>query len=128
MFQDSKAYSSFAVKDIAAAKAFYERLGVAGETIMGGYVLDLALPGGGPHVMVYQKDDHQPATFTVLSFPVADVDAAVDRLTGAGIEMARFDGFEQDAKGISRSGGGPTIAWFRDPSGNILAVHSDEGM
>jgi hypothetical protein len=60
MFQDSKAYSSFAVKDIAAAKAFYERLGVAGETIMGGYVLDLALPGGGPHVMVYQRTITSP--------------------------------------------------------------------
>jgi predicted enzyme related to lactoylglutathione lyase len=127
MLQDSKAYSSFAVKDIAETKAFYERLGVTGEEMMGGYVLDLTLPGG-THVMVYRKDDHQPATFTVLSFPVDDVDAAVDRLTAAGIEMARFDGFDQDAKGISRDGGGPTIAWFRDPSGNILAVHSNEDM
>ena len=128
MFQDSKAYPSFAVKDIAASQAFYERLGVKCETFMGGYVLDLSLPGGDTHVMAYQKDDHQPATFTVLSFPVADVDAAVDKLTGAGIEMARFDGFDQDDMGISREGGGPTIAWFRDPSGNILAVHSNEGM
>jgi len=128
MFHDSKAYSSFAVKDIAASKAFYERLGVTAESMMGGYVLDLSLPGGGAHVMVYQKDDHQPATFTVLSFPVDDVDAAVGKLTGAGIEMARFDGFEQDATGISREGEGPIIAWFRDPSGNILAVHSNEGM
>jgi predicted enzyme related to lactoylglutathione lyase len=78
--------------------------------------------------MVYQKDDHQPATFTVLNFPVDDVDAAVDGLVAAGIEMARFEGFEQDDKGISRQGEGPTIAWFRDPSGNILAVHSNEDM
>lgn len=128
MFQDSKAYSSFAARDMAATKAFYEQLGVAAESMMDGYLLDLTLPGGGPHVMVYRKDDHEPATFTVLSFPVADVDAAVDQLTAAGIEMARFDGFKQDTKGISRAGGGPTIAWFRDPSGNILAVHSNEGM
>jgi len=128
MFEQSKAYTSYAVKDVAEAKAFYERLGVKAESMMGGYVLDLALPGGDTHAMVYQKDDHQPATFTVLSFPVDDVDAAVDQLTAAGIEMARFEGFGQDDKGISREGDGPTIAWFRDPSGNILAVHSNEDM
>ena len=128
MFEQSKAYPSFAVKDVPEAKAFYERLGVRAESMMGGYVLDLALPGGDTHAMVYQKDDHQPATFTVLSFPVDDVDAAVEELTAAGIEMARFDGFGQDDKGISREGEGPVIAWFRDPSGNILAVHSNEGM
>jgi predicted enzyme related to lactoylglutathione lyase len=128
MFEQSKAYPSFAVKDVAEAKAFYERLGVKAESMMGGYVMDLALPGGDTHAMVYQKDDHRPATFTVLNFPVDDVDAAVDGLVAAGIEMARFEGFEQDDKGISRQGEGPTIAWFRDPSGNILAVHSNEDM
>ena len=127
MVQESKAYSSVAANDIAATKAFYEQLGVTVESMMDGYLLDLTLPGG-THVMVYQKDDIQPATNTILSFPVDDVDAAVDELTAAGIEMARFDGFEQDAKGISREGEGPTIAWFRDPSGNILTVHSNEGM
>jgi predicted enzyme related to lactoylglutathione lyase len=128
MFEHSKAYPSFAVKDVAESKAFYEHLGVKAESMMGGYLLDLTLPGGDTHAMVYQKDDHQPANFTVLNFPVDDVDAAVDQLTAAGIEMARFDGFKQDDKGISHDSGGPTIAWFRDPSGNILAVHSNEGM
>jgi hypothetical protein len=72
---------------------------------------------------VYPKDDHEPASYTILNFPVADVDRAVDQLTAAGVTMERYDGpaFNQDAKGISR-GNGPTIAWFTDPSGNILSV------
>ena len=118
-------YSSFAVRDMAAAEAFYrEKLGVATKPMMDGSVLDLTLPGSGTHVEAYQKDDHEPAVFTILNFEVADVDKAVDELTAKGVKMARFEGFDQDAKGIARGGEGPTIAWFRDPSGNILAVHS----
>ena len=129
VFERSRAYSSFAVKDTAAAKAFYgDTLGLAAELLMDGYLLTLTLPGSDAHVLAYQKDDHTPATHTVLNFPVDDVDAAVDELTAAGIEMARFEGLDQDAKGISRGGEGPTIAWFHDPSGNILAVHSNEQM
>ncbi len=129
MFDRSRAYSSFAVKDVAAAKAFYgDTLGLTVESIMGGALLNLTLPGGGANVLAYQKDDHAPATHTVLNFPVDDVDGAVDELTSAGVEMARFEGFEQDEKGISHGGEGPTIAWFRDPSGNILAVHSNDPM
>ena len=81
-----------------------------------------------PHGLIYEKADFTPATYTVLNFPVPDVDAAVDDLTRKGIQMARFEGFDQDEKGIARPGpdGGPTIAWFRDPAGNIVAVHSDE--
>ena len=128
MFDDSRAYSGFAVKDLDAARRFYdETLGLRVGTEMPG-TLDLSLPGSDAHVFVYQKDDHVPAVFTILNFPVDDVDKAVDELTGKGIEMARFEGFEQDAKGISRDDRGPTIAWFRDPSGNILSVHSNEGM
>ena len=129
MFQDSTAFSSFAVDDLAAAKRFYgQTLGFPVTEHMDGAIIDVTLPGGDHHVMVYPKDDFVPATYTVLNFPVRDVDAAVDELTRQGIEMARFEGFEQDDKGISRQGEGPTIAWFRDPSGNILAVHSNEDM
>lgn len=129
MFEQSTAYSGFAVKDTEAARAFYgDTLGLPAELLMEGYVLDLTLPGSGARVMAYAKPDHQPATYTVLNFPVDDVEAAVAKLTAAGVEMARFEGIEQDAAGISRAEYGPTIAWFRDPSGNILAVHSNEPM
>jgi len=128
MFDDSRAYSGFAVKDLDAARRFYgETLGLRVGSAMPG-TLDVSLPGGDTHVFIYQKDDHVPAVFTILNFPVDDVDRTVDELTGKGIEMARFDGFEQDAKGIARDDRGPTITWFRDPSGNILSVHSNEGM
>ena len=129
MFDDSRAYSGFAAKDLDAAQRFYgDTLGLDVKSPEPGELLDITLPGGSAHVLVYQKDDHVPATYTILNFPVADVDKAVDDLKGKGIEMARFDGFEQDPKGISRDDRGPTIAWFRDPSGNILAVHSNESM
>lgn len=128
MLPTTNAYSSFAAKDIAAEKRFYaEKLGIDVEELYGGQVLDLRLDGD-KHVLLYAKDDFTPATYTVLNFPVPDVDAAVDELTRNGVEMARFDGFDQDEKGIARGGSeaGPTIAWFRDPAGNILAVHSQE--
>ena len=122
MFKDSKAFSGFAVKDIEGARSFYgdtlgldARLGPMG-------VLELHLATGAV-VMIYPKDDHEPATYTILNFPVKDVDAAVDRLTQAGIRMERYGTeFGQDDKGIARGPEGPTIAWFTDPSGNILAV------
>jgi hypothetical protein len=84
--------------------------------------------GSGATVMIYPKDDHVPATYTILNFPTADVDQAVDKLIAAGIEMEHYDspGIKTDQKGIARGGGGPTIAWFTDPSGNILSV-LDEG-
>ena len=77
--------------------------------------------------MVYPKPDHAPATFTVLSFPVDDLDVTVDALTAAGVEMTRYDGFDQDDKGIARGGPGPAIAWFTDPAGNVLSVIEDAG-
>jgi hypothetical protein len=88
---------------------------------MGG--LGLHLSGGG-EVFIYPKDNHEPATFTVLNFRVDDVDEAVDRLTAAGVTFERYDGFDQDEKGIVRGGEGegPTIAWFKDPAGNVLSV------
>ena len=126
MLPTTHAYSSFAAKDIAAQKRFYgETLGIDANELYDGQLLELRL-GGDKRVLMYVKDDFVPATYTVLNFPVSDVDASVDELVRSGVEMARFDGFDQDEKGIARGGDGPTIAWFRDPAGNILAVHSDE--
>jgi len=125
MFKDSRAFSSFAVDDLEKAKRFYGQtlgLEVKEETQMG--LLDVSLPGGG-QLMIYPKDGHQAATFTVLNFAVKDVDAAVDELTNKGVKFEMYKGFNQDAKGIARAGGDnytPNIAWFKDPAGNILSV------
>ena len=124
MLQNSKAFSGFSVNDLAAAKQFYgEVLGLT-ITEQGGMGLDLALATG--HVFIYPKPNHQPATFTVLNFPVDDIDAAVDWLTAKGIVFEQYIGHTPtDAKGIARpqaSGQGPSIAWFKDPAGNILSV------
>ena len=120
MFANTHAFSSFAVDDIETARSFYgETLGLTvSDGPMGVLSLDLA---GGRSTMVYPRPDFAPATYTVLNFPVDDVDAAVDELTAKGIQMERYDGFDQDEKGILRDDG-PTIAWFRDPAGNILSV------
>jgi predicted enzyme related to lactoylglutathione lyase len=128
MLPTTNAYSSFAAKDIDAERRFFgETLGVAVNELYGGQLLELRLDDD-KRVLIYAKDDFVPATYTVLNFPVPDVDAAVEELTRSGVEMARFQGFDQDEKAIARPGpdGGPTIAWFRDPAGNILAVHSEE--
>ena len=126
MFKDSKAFSGFAVKDLAAAKSFYgDTLGLdARDGPMG--MLELHL-GSGAVVLVYPKDDHQPANYTILNLPVKDVDAAVDQLTRAGVKMEQYGAdFGQDEKGIARGNEGPTIAWFTDPSGNIIAVLDED--
>ena len=123
MFANTEAFSGFAVDDVEKARAFYADtlgLNVAEEAEMGLLTLHLA---GGRDVMVYPKPDFVPATYTILNFRVDDVDAAVDELTARGVQMERYDGFEQDEKGIARAAdGGPDIAWFKDPAGNILAV------
>ena len=125
MFDPSRAYSSLATDDIKAAERFYHGLlGLDARSMYDGQMLEIRL--GDRRLLIYPKEDFSPATYTVLNFPVPDVDAAVDELGSKGIEMARFEGFDQDANGIARSDGqGPTIAWFRDPAGNILAVHSE---
>jgi catechol 2,3-dioxygenase-like lactoylglutathione lyase family enzyme len=122
----SRAFSSFAVDDVDAAHRFYaDLLGmdarIEGDGPMRMLVIHL---GTGSRVLVYPKADHVAAGFTVFNLPVPDVDAAVDELTAAGLTMERYDGFDQDERGISRAGG-PTIAWFRDPAGNIIAVLSE---
>jgi catechol 2,3-dioxygenase-like lactoylglutathione lyase family enzyme len=118
-------FSGFSVDDTEAATAFYrDKLGV--EVVDDGMGLQLKLPGGS--VFIYQKDDHVPATFTVLNFRVADIDAAADELAAAGIELERYPGMPQDEKGIMRgkaANQGPDIAWFTDPAGNVLSILSE---
>ena len=121
MFKDTKAFSGFSVDDIEKAKDFYSRtLGLKVSQENGLLNLHIA---GGTNVLIYPKPDHSPATFTILNFPVEDVDEAVDELSKRGV---RFEKYEQpdiktDPKGIHR-GEGPVIAWFKDPAGNVLSV------
>ncbi len=121
----SLAFSSFAVKDIEKAKKFYrDTLGVDVSDVPGmSGLMQLNLVGG-VRIFVYPKPDHAPATFTVLNFPVENVERAVDALVERGVrfEIYKEGPVKTDAKGIARGGGGPSIAWFRDPSGNILSV------
>ncbi|HZA81572.1 MAG TPA: VOC family protein [Actinomycetes bacterium] len=124
MFADIKAFSGFAVPDIEQARRFYaDTLGLRVSEENGLLILHIA---GDRDIVVYPKPDHTPASFTILNFPVADVEGTVDALTERGVRFERYDGegFEQDDKGIQR-GTGPLIAWFRDPAGNILSVIQD---
>ena len=126
MLTDSAAFSGFAVPDVEAARRFYaDTLGlrVDVDEEMGG-MLTLHL-GGGTDVLVYAKPDHQPATFTVLNFPVPDVEKAVDELTARGVRFERYEHPPTDEKGIMRAGG-PLIAWFTDPAGNAFSVIAEE--
>jgi catechol 2,3-dioxygenase-like lactoylglutathione lyase family enzyme len=119
MFKDSHAFSGFSSNDIAKSKEFFGgTLGL--EVTEENGMLTLHLAGGG-NVLIYPKDNHEPATFTVLNFPVDDIDKAVDNLTNAGVTFERYDGMGQDPRGIMRDNG-PAIAWFKDPAGNILSV------
>ena len=119
-------FSGFSVNDLAKAKDFYTKiLGLTATEEMG---LQLQLPNGGK-VFVYPKDNHQPATFTVLNFVVANIDEAVDELVKQGVTFEKYEGFVQDEKGIARglaAHKGPDIAWFKDPAGNILSVIQDK--
>jgi catechol 2,3-dioxygenase-like lactoylglutathione lyase family enzyme len=119
MFADTKAYSGFAVPDVEEAKRFYgETLGLRVSEEDG--LLQLHITGD-RDIVVYPKPDHTPASFTILNFPVEDVEGTVDALAGRGVRFERYEGFDQDDKGIARNAG-PMIAWFRDPAGNILSV------
>ena len=123
MFKDTAAFSGFAVDDLDAARAFYTDvlgLDVSDVTQVPGGLLQLNIAGGIP-VIVYAKPDFTPASYTILNFPVDDVDAAVDELAAKGVTFERYQGFDQDEKGIAR-GDGPLIAWFTDPAGTILSV------
>lgn len=120
-FAGNRAFSGFSCRDIEAAHAFYAgKLGLDASLDDG--ALTLRFPGG-QRVMAYPKDEHEPATYTVLNIEVDDIDAAVDRLEEAGVSLERYGSdFDQDERGIARMAEGPPIAWFEDPSGNIVSV------
>ena len=121
MLANTNAFSGFSVDDIARAKEFYgDTLGLRVSEENGLLTLHLA---GERNTLVYPKPDHTPATFTILNFPVTDIEKTVEDLTSRGVEFERYEGtdIETDEKGIFR-GGGPLIAWFKDPAGNILSV------
>ncbi len=124
MFGESEAFSGFSTDNIDKAEVFYRDVLGLDVTREGMGMLTISLANGGT-VMIYPKDDHEPAVYTVLNFPVPDIDDAVEKLTALGIEFERYDEIEADDKGISRglsTDQGPDVAWFKDPGGNILAV------
>jgi catechol 2,3-dioxygenase-like lactoylglutathione lyase family enzyme len=122
MFQYKQATSGFAVDDVDAAKRFYgEVLGLDVSELSEEHGLISLRLAEGREVLVYRKSDFVPATYTILNFEVEDVDAAVDELASRDVGFERYDGFDQDEKAIAR-GPGPSIAWFKDPAGNILSV------
>jgi catechol 2,3-dioxygenase-like lactoylglutathione lyase family enzyme len=120
-FSDTTAFSGFAANDLNAAKQFYaDTLGLDVDDENGMLFLNIK---GGTRILVYPKPDHKPASFTILNFPVNDIETAVDELTGRGVTFERYNvpGLEPNEKLIYR-GEGPPIAWFKDPAGNILSV------
>ncbi|MFE7810174.1 VOC family protein [Streptomyces sp. NPDC057430] len=125
MFGQSKAFSGFSVDDMDKARQFYgDTLGLQVEESGDGPMRMLTIKlGSGANVFVYPKDDHTPASFTILNFPVDDIEVAVDELAKRGVTLTRYPGFEHDAKGVVKGPGGPTaIAWFTDLAGNVLSV------
>jgi catechol 2,3-dioxygenase-like lactoylglutathione lyase family enzyme len=126
MFENTKAFSGFSVDDIPAAKQFYgETLGL--NVSEENEILTLQIAGDRP-TLIYPKEDHTPATFTILNFPVDDVESAVEQLSERGVEFERYPGtdLETDEKGIFRNPDSPLIAWFKDPAGNVLSVIQED--
>lgn len=126
MLENSRAFSGIAVRDLDLAREFYgETLGLPVSILDAeNGLMELGLAGDRP-TLVYRSPDATPASYTVLNFPVDDIDDAVDKLASRGVSFERYEGFEQDEKGVMRgiaSGSGPDIAWFKDPSGNVLSV------
>jgi predicted enzyme related to lactoylglutathione lyase len=126
MLARAKAFNGFAVPDLNEARRFYgEVLGLDTEVMDEQNGLMALHLSGGHDTLVYAKPDHEPATYTILNFNVDDIDAAVDGLAERGVQFERYEGMQQDEKGIMRgrsAGRGPDIAWFTDPAGNILSV------
>jgi catechol 2,3-dioxygenase-like lactoylglutathione lyase family enzyme len=121
MLANSKAFSGFAVDDLDKARAFYgDTLGLKVEPMGGAPLMTLHLAGDRP-TLIYAKPNHTPADYTILNFPVDDIDAAVEELAARGVTFERYDGMGQDDKGVMREQG-PPIAWFKDPAGNVLSV------
>ncbi|MCU1579044.1 MAG: hypothetical protein JWP19_1248 [Rhodoglobus sp.] len=127
MFSTTEAFSGMSSNDIAASRKFYEdTLGIPVEDAGMG-AITLQLDSGGV-VFVYPKPDHTPASYTVLNFPVDDIDSTVDELVAKGVKFEKYEGAQQDEKGVARgkaAGQGPDIAWFLDPAGNVLSVLSN---
>jgi len=122
MLGESKANSGFAVRDMNAAREFYEgTLGLRVEVLDEEHGVTMLHLAGGYDVLMYLSADMTPPSYTILNFEVGDIDAAVDRLVERGISIEHYEGFEHDEKGIVR-GPGPQIAWFEDPSGNVISV------
>lgn len=125
MFNKSHAFSSFSVDDLEKAKEFYsEVLGLEVKEFKDMGILNIKFAGG-TEIMIYPKDNHKPATFTVLNFPVEDVEKTVDELISKGINFEQYKEFKTDEKGISREWG-QEIAWFKDPAGNIISVMREQ--
>jgi catechol 2,3-dioxygenase-like lactoylglutathione lyase family enzyme len=123
MFGAAKAFGSFAVDDLATARKFYgQTLGLRVSEEGGPLMLHLA---GGQRILVYPKPDHTPASFTILNFPVDDIDQAVDELAVRGVPTQRYEDVHTDNRGIYR-GQGHSIAWFTDPAGNVLSVIQED--
>ena len=121
LFRDAKAFSSFSVNDLQQAKEFYgQTLGLDVKEAAEG----LEIRNGGQSVFLYPKPNHTPASFTVLNFPVDDIETAVDELEALGVKLEHYDlpDMKTDERGIFRGQPGPQIAWFKDPVGNILSV------
>lgn len=128
MLGNTKVFSGFSVDDLEQARAFYgETLGLKTTVVSEDLNLLSLNHADGRDTFVYEKADHTPATYTILNFVVEDIDEAVEELAGRGVRFERYDGHGQDEKGISRAGGGPHIAWFKDPAGNILSVLEELG-
>jgi catechol 2,3-dioxygenase-like lactoylglutathione lyase family enzyme len=120
MFSDTKAFSGFAAPDIEQARSFYaDTLGIRVTEEHG--LLTLHLDGGNRPTLIYPKPDHRPGNYTILNFRVEDIDAAVDELERRGVKLEHYDEMDQDERGVLRAGG-PLVAWFTDPAGNILSV------
>jgi catechol 2,3-dioxygenase-like lactoylglutathione lyase family enzyme len=124
MLEDSKAYSGIGVENLKEAERFYgDTLGLKTEVVDPDNLMTLHLAGDRP-TLVYQQEGTTPASYTVLNFPVDDIDGAVDELAGRGVSFERYEDFDQDEKGVFRgiaAGQGPDIAWFKDPTGNVLS-------
>jgi catechol 2,3-dioxygenase-like lactoylglutathione lyase family enzyme len=128
MLENSKAFSGFAVKDMAKAKEFYgETLGLEVNVLdEENGLMQLEFANERP-TLIYQQPAMTPASYTILNFQVDDIDQAVDELSGHGVTFERYEEFDQDDKGIAREGAGPQIAWFKDPFGNVLSVLQESG-
>jgi catechol 2,3-dioxygenase-like lactoylglutathione lyase family enzyme len=128
MFKDTKAFSSFSVDDVQKAKKFYgQTLGLEVSESYEGRLLELHIAGG-RNILIYPKANHTPATFTILNFPVDNLEQAMDDLTKLGVRFEIYNegNLKTDEKGISLSGDGPKVAWFKDPAGNVLSVLEGE--